>query len=110
MKKRHGYILAALWLIAVKPLFAEIGSDRPPVSVADPPGDVAVAARQKPVQLAQNGQSPPSDLSAAERTGKAVKSADKPEASKQTEPQKMKPFVPSETVPADQGVDFPYDI
>jgi len=22
----------------------------------------------------------------------------------------MKPFVPSETIPADQGVDFPYDI
>ncbi len=23
---------------------------------------------------------------------------------------KLKPFVPSETIPADQGVDFPYDI
>lgn len=25
-------------------------------------------------------------------------------------PKQMKPFVPSETIPADQGVDFPYDI
>jgi len=29
-------------------------------------------------------------------------------APKKTKP--MKPFVPSETIPADQGVDFPYDI
>lgn len=34
----------------------------------------------------------------------------KKENHKQKNIKKMKPFIPSETIPADQGVDFPYDI
>ena len=44
-----------------------------------------------------------------EKTGKA--SSQQP-AEKKTDPnqKQLKPFVPSEKIPADQGVDFPYDI
>jgi len=44
-----------------------------------------------------------------EKTGKA--NSQQP-AEKKTEPnqKQLKPFVPSEEIPADQGVDFPYDI
>ena len=50
-----------------------------------------------------------------ERTGKADKKETKGETSnkEQDDPRKieqLKSFVPSEKIPADQGVDFPYDI
>lgn len=33
-----------------------------------------------------------------------------PEKNSQKKTKQLKPFTPSETIPADQGVDFPYDI
>jgi hypothetical protein len=51
----------------------------------------------------------------AESTGRndEKETKDKPLNKEKDDPQKrkqLKPFVPSETIPADQGVDFPYDI
>lgn len=65
--------------------------------------------------FAQNDQKKPSDNVSADDVSKTHKDTNKPKtltqeknAPKKTKP--VKPFVPSETIPADQGVDFPYDI
>jgi len=65
--------------------------------------------------FAQNDQKKPSDDVSTDDSSKIQKDANKPgtltqekDVPKKTKP--MKPFVPSETIPVDQGVDFPYDI
>jgi len=47
-----------------------------------------------------------------EKTGKDTTRPDFPKKEKRTpkKTEQLKPFVPSEKIPADQGVDFPYDI
>ena len=65
--------------------------------------------------FAQNDQKNPSDKVSSENVPKAQKNAGTPKTStpekNSSEKRKPeKPFVPSETIPADQGVDFPYDI
>lgn len=49
------------------------------------------------------------DLSKAEEKTTQSETLTKDKNAKKNTKQ-MKPFVPSETIPADQGVDFPYDI
>lgn len=65
--------------------------------------------------FAQNDQRKPPDSVYTDDASKTRDDTNKPKASapEKTEPEKVKPvkpFVPSETIPADQGVDFPYDI
>ncbi len=65
--------------------------------------------------FAQNDPKKPSDDVSTDDASKTQKETSKPETltqeknvPKKTKP--VKPFVPSETIPVDQGVDFPYDI
>ncbi|GMQ79657.1 MAG: hypothetical protein BMS9Abin03_084 [Thermodesulfobacteriota bacterium] len=65
--------------------------------------------------FAQNDQKKPSDNVSTNDTSKTHKDTNKPKTltqeknvPKKTKP--VKPFIPSEKIPADQGVDFPYDI
>jgi hypothetical protein len=65
--------------------------------------------------FAQNDPKKPSDNVSTDDASKTHKNTNKPktltpkkDAREKTKP--MKPFVPSETIPVDQGVDFPYDI
>ena len=65
--------------------------------------------------FAQNDPKKPSDDVSTDDASKTQKETNKPETltqeknvPKKTKP--VKPFVPSETIPVDQGVDFPYDI
>jgi hypothetical protein len=65
--------------------------------------------------FAQNSQKNPPDNASADDASKTRKDTNKPKTSTQekTVPEKtkpVKPFVPSETIPVDQGVDLPYDI
>jgi hypothetical protein len=69
----------------------------------------------RPTYFAQNDQKKSSDNASTHDTSKITKDTEKPKRSiqetgvpKKTKP--MKPFVPSEKIPADQGVDLPYDI
>jgi len=63
-------------------------------------------------------QNEPKKLPDAVSTGGPSKTRDDTDRPKTSTPEKtvpeeikpVKPFVPSETIPADQGVDFPYDI
>jgi len=68
-----------------------------------------------PTYFAQNDPKKPSDNVSTDDASKTQKDTNKPRTltqekavPKKTKP--MKPFVPSETIPVDQGVDFPYDI
>lgn len=65
--------------------------------------------------FAQNDQKKPSDNVSFDDASRTHKDTNKPKTliqeknvPKKTKP--VKPFVPSETIPVDQGVDFPYDI
>ena len=65
--------------------------------------------------FAQNDPEKPSDTVTADDFSKGKKKitpSEPPEKDKNTQKstKQMKPFVPSEKIPADQGVDFPYDI
>ena len=75
------------------------------VGPADPSG----------ILFAQKGENKTPDTVAADDILKAGKDAAQPatvskEKNVPTKPKELKPFIPSERVPADQGVDFPYDI
>lgn len=63
----------------------------------------------------QNDPKKPSNNVSTDNASKTNENTNKPKTltqeknvPKKTKP--MKPFVPSETIPVDQGVDFPYDI
>ena len=65
--------------------------------------------------FAQNDPKKSPDNASADDASKTHKDTNKPKTltpeknvPKKTKP--VKPFIPSETIPADQGVDFPYDI
>ena len=65
--------------------------------------------------FAQNAPNNPSDKVSSDNVSKTQKDTSKPKTStpENNVPEKakpVKPFVPSETIPVDQGVDFPYDI
>ena len=65
--------------------------------------------------FAQNDKRKTSDDVRGHGIEKADEDATQPEASTkkknaQIKTKQLKPFIPSETIPADQGVDFPYDI
>jgi hypothetical protein len=67
------------------------------------------------IYFAQNDPKKPSktvtgdDLSKTEEKTTQSETLTKDKNTKK-KPKQMKPFIPSETIPADQGVDFPYDI
>jgi len=74
-----------------------------------------LAQHSGPTYFTQNDPKKPSDDVSADDSSITQKDTNKPGALTQEEdvPKKtkpMKPFVPSETIPVDQGVDFPYDI
>lgn len=67
------------------------------------------------IYFAQNDPKKPSNADTAEDLSKTKEkeTPSKPRTkhkSAQERPKQIKPFVPSEKIPADQGVDFPYDI
>ena len=67
------------------------------------------------IYFAQNDPKKTSDTVTAHETLKSDENATPPETltkekNSEKKTKKLKPFVPSETIPADQGVDFPYDI
>jgi hypothetical protein len=69
----------------------------------------------QPTYFVQNDPNKPSDNVSTDDDSKTHKDTNKPKAltPEKTAPKKtkpLKPFVPSETIPVDQGVDFPYDI
>jgi hypothetical protein len=77
--------------------------------------NVPLGQHSESTYFAQNDPKKPSDNLSSDDASKAHKNKDKSKtltqdknAPKKTKP--MKPFVPSETIPVDQGVDFPYDI
>ena len=77
--------------------------------------NVPLGQHSESTYFAQNDPKKPSDNASANDASKTHKDTIKPKtltqdknAPKKTNP--MKPFVPSETIPVDQGVDFPYDI
>jgi len=77
--------------------------------------NVPLGQHSESTYFAQNDPKKPSDNLSRDDASKTHKNKDKPKtltqdknAPKKTNP--MKPFVPSETIPVDQGVDFPYDI
>jgi hypothetical protein len=67
------------------------------------------------IYFAQNDPKKPSNAVTAEDLSKA-KEKETPAKSRTKDknapksPKQIKPFIPSEKIPADQGVDFPYDI
>jgi len=70
---------------------------------------------ERSTYFVQNDPKKPSDNVPTYDASKPHKDTSKPKtltpeknAREKTKP--MKPFVPSETIPVDQGVDFPYDI
>ncbi len=65
--------------------------------------------------VVQNDPKKPPDSVSTDKPSRTQKDTNKPKTltqeknvPKKTKP--VKPFVPSETIPVDQGVDFPYDI
>lgn len=77
--------------------------------------NVSIGQHSRSTYFAQNDPKKPSDNVSTDDASKTHKNTNKPKtltpeknAPKKTK--QMKPFVPSETIPADQGVDFPYDI
>ena len=77
--------------------------------------NVSIGQHSRSTYFAQNDPKKPSDNVSTDDTSKTHKNTNKPKtltpeknAPKKAKP--MKPFVPSETIPVDQGVDFPYDI
>jgi len=65
--------------------------------------------------FSQNDKKKTSDTVTADDTLKVDENTTQPETltkekNVKKKTKKLKPFVPSETIPADQGVDFPYDI
>ena len=72
-------------------------------------------AQQAEIFFAQNEKKKTTDSVTADDTVKTDEDATKGESKKKAKKapestKKLKPFVPSEKIPADQGVDFPYDI
>ena len=84
-------------------------------SLNEPLLQKAESSHDAVIFFAQNDKKKTSDTVTADDTLKVDENTSRPEtltkeknAKKKTK--KLKPFVPSETIPADQGVDFPYDI
>ena len=115
MFKYHFTIVVALLLASANLLCADAGPGRPRNGFTGPLAEYAASTQQKQVYVVKNDEKPPSDSASADGTGKTGESAANPKAPTKKETVKktkkqLKPFVPSETLPADQGVDFPYDI
>ena len=77
--------------------------------------NVSIGQHSGSTYFAQNDPKKPSDNVSTDNASKPHKDTNKPKSltpekdvREKTKP--MKPFVPSETIPVDQGVDFPYDI
>jgi len=115
MLKYHFIIIVALWLSFAELLCADTGPGSPPEGVTASLAGYAASTQQKQIYFVKNNEKKPSDNAAVDGTEKTDESAVKPKTPTKKKPVKkinkqLKPFVPSETVPADQGVDFPYDI
>ncbi len=113
----NGYIIiiASLWLCVPKMTGAETALMRS-LDALNPPVVKNVESTQEPgTFFAQNDKKKTSDGATGSDIEKADENATQPEASTKEKNAKkkaeqLKPFSPSETIPADQGVDFPYDI
>ena len=107
--------MVALWLNFAKPLGAENRPEIPPDGVSEVFIRYAASPQEKRIYFVKNNEKEPSDNTAVDGTEKTGEGPVNPKPStKNKTVNKIKkqpePFVPSEKVPADQGVDFPYDI
>jgi hypothetical protein len=107
--------MVALWMGSANPLCADTGPGRSRDGFTGPLAGYAASTQQKQIYVVKNDEKNPPDSRAVdgtEKTGESrakQKTPTKKESVKKNKKQ-LKPFVPSETIPADQGVDFPYDI
>ena len=113
----NGYIIiiALLWLCVPKMTGAETALMRS-LDALNPPVVQNVESTQEPgTSFAQIDKKKTSDGATDNGIEKADEDETQPEAltkekNAKRKAKQLKPFSPSETIPADQGVDFPYDI
>jgi len=113
----NGYIIiiASLWLCVPKMTCAGTVSMRPLDTLNSPVVLNVESTRDPGKDFVQNDKKKISEGISGNGIEKADDDTTQPEtliqdknAKKKTK--QLKPFTPSETIPADQGVDFPYDI
>lgn len=115
MIKWYIIIIASLWLCF--PVITGAGTEppRPLDDLKGPLKEHAESTYHSGILFSKNDKKKKSDSASADGTVNADEDDDKGETLKrdknsQKNTKQLKPFVPSETIPADQGVDFPYDI
>jgi hypothetical protein len=115
MTKGYIIIIVSLWLSFPKVTCAGNALMRSLDALNRPVLQNVESTQDAETFFAQNDQKKTSD----DFGGKGVEKADEDTTQPKTLTQEknapkkakeLKPFVPSETIPADQGVDFPYDI
>jgi hypothetical protein len=115
MKNCFTILILVLWLCFPKLPETGFGPAISTAGTTGPSAEYVDLTLPERIYFAKNKEKKTSDNTAADGAEPAGDGTAKPETStkekkvkKDTTP--LKPFVPSETVPADQGVDFPYDI
>jgi len=115
MTNRYIIIIASLWLCVPKMTCAGTALMRSLDALNGPVLQNVESIQDAETFFAQNDKRKTSDGVRGHGIEKADEDATQPEtltqeknASKKAK--QLKPFTPSETIPADQGVDFPYDI
>ena len=108
-------IIASFWLCIPKGTYAGTGPKRSLEGLNGPLVQNVESTQNAGIFFAQNNKKKTSGNMTADGSEKADEDATKQEAiTKEKNAQKntkqLKPFVPTEKIPADQGVDFPYDI
>jgi hypothetical protein len=115
LKLLHVIIIVSLWLCFPGLTFAEAA----PTNRSDDILSVIIkntgSTHPSVIYFSQKEEKKTPDNGIVDETVKVDEDAIKPKtvSKDKNAPKKskqLKPFVPSETVPADQGVDFPYDI
>lgn len=108
-------IIASFWLCIPKGICAGTGPKRSLEGLNGPLVQNVESTQHAGICFAQNNKKKTSGNITADGSEKADEDATKQETltkekntQKNTKP--LKPFVPTEKIPADQGVDFPYNI
>ncbi len=115
MSNRYLIIIVAFWLCFPVVPCKGAGSEKFSDDFIGLPVQNVISTQDPQVSFAKKEETKTSGNTADNSAVKADEDGTEPQTStkdkkapKNTKP--LKPFVPSETVPADQGVDFPYDI
>jgi hypothetical protein len=115
MIKWYIIIIVSLWLYFPEVAGARRELTRSPDDVTGQAALNTEPAQQAEIFFAQNEKKKTTDSVPADDTVKTDEDATKGKTGEKAKKapegtKKLKPFVPSEKIPADQGVDFPYDI